>query len=146
MTCVRCIRDTAPESLLCALLLVAVPLAAGCGDSLPADRAVISGVVLVDGERPASGSITLRPVDGTSPTAGGAIQGGNYNLVASRGVSSVAIRVPKVVGFAKAYNTPESPSREVRAESLPPRYNDETELTVELMHGENTINFELTTE
>ena len=57
----------------------------------------------------------------------------------------VQIRVPKIVGQTKIYDTPDSPIQDVMAESLPPWYNDETELTAEFVEGETNLDFELST-
>ena len=42
------------------------------------------------------------------------------------GLSTVQIRVSKIVGKKKIYDAPDSPVREVWAEVLPPEYNDDT--------------------
>lgn len=105
----------------------------------------ISGLVTVDGQPAQSGSIAFFPVDGRSSTAGSAIENGQYAAKVAPGVSRVEIRVSKVVGQQKLYDTPDSPVQPLLAEALPPRYNDQTELTLDVQAGENVKNWELTT-
>jgi hypothetical protein len=54
--------------------------------------------------------------------------------------------VPKVVGERKVYDAPDSPIKSIMAESLPARYNDASELTVNVKRGENRQDFKLTTQ
>ena len=56
------------------------------------------------------------------------------------------IRVPKVVGQTRIYNTKDSPIQDVMQESLPPQYNDRTQLTYEVPSGKSTKDFDLGTE
>ena len=58
---------------------------------------------------------------------------------------TVKDRVPKVMGEKKLYNTPDSPKQKILAESLPAKYNDQTELKLDVQRGENRQDFSLTT-
>ncbi|MBX3433665.1 MAG: hypothetical protein KF847_10125 [Pirellulales bacterium] len=118
--------------------------AMGCSRT-PTNRAEVAGVVTVDGNPAVGGAIALTPVDGQSPTVGGKIANGRFALIAPLGVAKVAIRVPKQAGERKLYDTPDSPSRPVMIESLPKKYNDETELTIDVKPGSNEQNFDLFT-
>lgn len=119
-----------------------VTLLVGCGD---ANVGVVAGRVLVDGAPAGSGSIAFFPLDGKSPTAGGAIEQGAFEVQVAPGKSRVEIRVSKVVGEKKIYDTPNSPVQQVLAEVLPPKYNDESELEIEVAAGRNERDFELST-
>ena len=55
------------------------------------------------------------------------------------------IRVSKVVSQKKLYDTPDSPIKPVLAESLPPKYNDATELTLDVRSGTNAQDYQLKT-
>jgi hypothetical protein len=105
----------------------------------------VTGKVTVDGQPAASGAVAFSPVDGQSPTSGGKIVDGEYSVIASVGSSKVAVRVPKVVGERKLYNTPNSPVQPLMEESLPPEYNDNTTLVVEVKPGANEHDFNLKT-
>ncbi|MCC6493005.1 MAG: hypothetical protein IT424_08285 [Pirellulales bacterium] len=114
----------------------------GCAEPT---EGLVSGRVTVDGAAPASGSIAFFPADGRSGTAGAAIKDGQYAARVAPGVSKVEIRVSKVVGQKKLYDAPDSPVKPVLAELLPARYNDESELTIDVKLGENEKDWELTT-
>jgi hypothetical protein len=122
-------------------LLVAI---AGCGNS-NSGRSQVHGTVTVNGTPPASGAIAFTPVDGAAPTSGGSIVDGKYSVDVPIGQSKVAIRVPRVVGQRKLYNTPDSPVQPTMEESLPAKFNDETELTLDVKPGETQGDFDLKT-
>ena len=117
----------------------------GCGGGLPDGQAEVSGRVMVDGVAPDEGAITFSPADRLSPTSGGMIVNGEYSVRAAVGEAKVAIRVPKVVGEQKLYKSPDAPLQRVKTESLPAKFNDDTELTFEVKPGKNTCNFSLST-
>lgn len=127
-----------------ASLIFAASIALGCSGQDP-NRGQITGLVEVDGQPAAKGAIAFTPVDGNSPASGGDIVDGRYTVKAFTGPSKVAIRVPKVVGQRKLYDTPDSPIQSVMEESLPPQYNDETTLTCDVKPGPNEQNFSLKT-
>jgi hypothetical protein len=117
-------------------------VAAGCEKPT---KGVVSGTVMVDNMPAKSGSIAFFPVDERSTTAGGEIVDGRYEAEVPFGKFKVEVRVPKVVGEKKLYNTPNSPIQPLLEESLPAKYNDETELTIEVVPGENQRDFQLST-
>ncbi len=122
--------------------LIAVFLIAGCAKPT---MGVVTGAVTVDGEPAKSGSIAFFPVNGKSPTAGAEIVDGEYTAQVSPGASKVEIRIPKVVGQKKLYDTPDSPTQPIVEEVLPAKYNDATELTIEVQLGDNQHDFQLET-
>jgi hypothetical protein len=124
-----------------AALSVALGLLTGCGGG--DNMADVTGTVTVDGATPEKGSMTFIPADGKSPTAGGEIVNGKYSARVPLGTAKVQIRVPKVVGKKKLYNTPDSPVQDIFEEVLPAKYNEKTELTVEVKPGKNEKNWEL---
>ena len=107
-------------------LLFAAILIAGCEKP---NVGVVTGTITVDGSPAKSGSIAFFPGNGKSSTAGAEIVDGQYTANVPLGTAKVEIRVPKVVGQKKLYETPDSPMQQILAESLPPKYNDATELT-----------------
>jgi hypothetical protein len=116
--------------LLAAILSV---LLAGCSDN---QSAVVTGTVNVDGKPLEKGSISFEPADGKGVTAGGEIIDGKYNVPkVSPGTMLVKIRYPKVAGKKKLYDTPDSPTRDIFREALPAKYNDRTELRLEVQPG-----------
>ena len=123
-------------------LLLALLLATGCGIE---NVGIVSGTVNVDGSPALDGSIVFVPTDGKHAPAGGPITDGVFKVTAPTGPSKVEIRVPKIVGKIRIYNTKDSPIQDDMRESLPPRYNDETELTYDIPSGESEKNFEVST-
>jgi hypothetical protein len=125
-------------------LLAVLAVAAGCNSQDP-NRGEVMGLVTVNGQPAASGAVAFSPVDGQSPTSGGKIVNGEYSVKASIGTVKVAIRVPKIIGERKLYNTPDSPVQPLMEETLPPEYNDRTTLTFDVKPGINEQNFDLKT-
>ena len=123
-------------------LLIAALLLAGCEKP---NVGVVTGTITVDGAPATAGSIAFFPVNGKSSTAGAEIVAGQYTANVPLGTAKVEIRVPKVVGEKKLYDTPDSPTKQLLAESLPPKYNDATQLTLDVQPGENRQDFQLST-
>ncbi|MCI0463211.1 MAG: hypothetical protein L0Z62_40205 [Gemmataceae bacterium] len=122
-------------------LLAVLALAAGCSSG-PATGDV-TGTVTVDGKTPPSGSsITFIPTDGKSPTAGSLIEEGKYTARVPVGTAKVEIRVPRVIGKSKAREGPGA-GGDLVEESLPARYNDNTELKLDVKSGRNEKNWDL---
>ncbi len=115
----------------------------GCGPE--SNVATISGSISIDGKPTDSGSISFIPVNGEGPTAGSEIKQGKYTSQAAIGECKVEIRVSKVVGKKKLYDTPDSPVQDLMEEILPAKFNEATELRVEVKRGTNEKNWELKT-
>ena len=123
-------------------LCAAVLLVTGC-DGVPGGMGTVTGRVTVDGLPAADGAVSFTPSDGMSQTSGGKIVEGRYEATAAIGAAKVSIRIPKVVGKRKLYDRPDSPVQPIMEESLPPKYNDQTELVIEVRPGEMECNFDL---
>lgn len=140
MPAVTTIRTT----LSAACWLVVLAVTAGCSNG-PA-TGTVSGTVKVDGQTPAVGSsITFMPVDGTSPTAGAVIEQGRYSVQVPTGKSKVEIRVPRPSGAAAGDADGPGGASGLIEESLPAKYNDQTELTLEVTRGKNEKDWDLST-
>ena len=125
------------------VLLLATILIAGCGKS---HLGVVTGTISVDGTPAKSGSIAFFPTNRKSSTAGSEVVDGRYTAKVALGTAKVEIRVPKVVGQKKLYDTPDSPIKQIMAESLPKKYNDETELKLDVQPGKNPQDYDLKTQ
>ncbi len=135
-------RTRLPGHLLAGVVVLAVlALVGGCKKRT---TGTVSGVVTIDGTPVKTGAISFFPTNRKAATAGGEITDGQYSAEVAPGVAKVEIRVPKVVGQKKLYNTPDSPVRPIMAEVLPAKYNDETQLTVDVQLGTNQHDFPLT--
>jgi len=127
-----------------AVLLISflVSFLSGCSDS---NRATVTGTVTIDGQPVKSGSIAFFPIDEKSPTTGASIADGQYTSQVPLGAAKVQIRVAKKVGEKKLYNTADSPVQPIMKETLPAKYNDDTELQLDVKPGNTVKNFELAT-
>jgi hypothetical protein len=124
-------------------MLLAAILIVGCNKS---NLGVVTGTISVDGTPAKSGSIAFFPINRKSSTAGSEIVDGRYAAKVALGAAKVEIRVPKVVGQKKLYDKPDSPIKQVLAESLPRKYNDDTELKLDVHAGQNDQDYELKTQ
>lgn len=136
-----CLPRWVCRALLGSLLGVAVLQGGGCSNN--STTAEVSGSVTVDGEPAENGSIGFFPVDGKSPTSGGVIHAGRYLAQVPFGEAKVEIRISKVVGQKKLYDTPDSKMKSIMAEMLPEKYNDQTELRIDVQPGTNEQDFDL---
>lgn len=129
------------RTLFSRFIAVSLISLAGCTDS---NVGFVSGTITVDGEPAKTGSISFAAEDGKTAPAGGMIEDGGYEVKLPVGVSRVEIRVPRVIGQTKIYNTEDSPIQDIMEESLPAKYNDETELSYDVPSGKSEKNFDLT--
>jgi hypothetical protein len=115
-----------------AWLPLAVILAAGCsGDQ----RVPVSGRITVNGEDLPEGTISFFPTGGKGATTGGPVEAGRYSVRVPPGSMKVVISAPKVVGKKKIYPKPGSPEMPITVERLPAKYNDTSELKLDVKPG-----------
>lgn len=134
MNCVRHLR-----SLTAVLALVV----AGCsGDSLT--YYTVTGKVTYDSEPVKNGSIIFTPgFDPELPPVGGTIEDGKYTLKAYPGQFKVKITASRP-NPAKTIKTPGGQDVLFNDQYIPAKYNEKTELTVDVDDGDpNTLDFEL---
>lgn len=129
---------------LCSL----APLLMGCGGEKGMGH--VSGKVTVDGQIPAAGSsITFFPTEGSARSAGALLVDGNYSVSVPTGESRVEIRVPRPVVSETPVVAKKGPGSEstggLITESLPARYNDKSELKLNVVGGENQKDWEVST-
>lgn len=137
---------TEPRRVAAWAAVVALAALAGCagGDKM----GTVTGTVTVDGQQPAEGSsITFIPTDGKARSAGALLDKGKYTAKVPTGTAKVEIRVPRPArgGKGKPADGPGGPGGDIIEESLPAKYNDATELTLEVKPGTNEKNWELST-
>jgi len=133
------IRSAVRVALLTVALIV---LLAGCSDNRTAE---VAGTVSVDGQPVEKGSISFIPADGKGVTAGGEIKDGKYVAPGVPiGTMKVEIRVPKVTGKKMLYDD-KNVTRDTFSESLPKKYNVDTELRFDVQPGKNEKNWDIST-
>ncbi len=126
------------------LVLCLVCASAGCSGG---GRADLSGEVLLDGEPLEAGTLLLIPTDPTGGTGvSGEIKAGKYSFVGGQALLPGAYKV-QIHGLKKtgrkvrdSMGNPGDLVDEV-AEAVAPRFNAETELTVEVRPGGGPKNF-----
>lgn len=126
-------------------VLFAASLNLGCGGTKEG-FAIVSGTIKVDGSPAETGYVNFMPLAGAANPVGTKIINGEYSIEAPLGESKVEVRVPKVIGEKKLYQTPDSPVRKIFAESLPDKFNNQSILLVTVKPGSNEQDFELSTE
>lgn len=132
----------ATPSLSRCILWLALAAAVGCSDP---SMGTVNGTLLVDGQAPPEATIAFFPTDGKSRQVGCDIIHGKFSTQVPVGISKVEISVSKVVGQKKLYDTPDSPVQPLLDEVLPKKYNEESELTIDVKPGTNEPVFDLKT-
>jgi hypothetical protein len=119
---------------VCCLILV------GCGRSDVPELGGVSGTITVDGEPLADATVMFQPERGR-PSFSVTDASGNYRMeyVANEpgvllGRNTVVITTQKI----------DDSGRVVVREWLPKRYHEETELSAEIVPGDNDVDFDLT--
>lgn len=127
------------SSIVCLLLL---PVFSACGPA----TGTVSGTVQINGSPAASGVISFVPAEGSGEPATAEITSGKYEVQTTAGKKFVQISAPIVTGKRKEYEGPDAPLVEITEESLPPRYNSQTELNFEVQRGANAKDWDLQAE
>mgnify|MGYP003409977499 CR=1 FL=1 len=120
-------------------LAISSLLILGCGPSI----GVVLGTVTIDGQPVSGGVISYVSADGAASPATSNIEGGKYEVRTMAGKKFVQISAPHVVGKRKEYEGEGAPLVEITDESLPPRYNSQTELSFEVQRGSNVQDWQL---
>ena len=135
------------QHLLRSLVCISAAVIVGCNRG--PDMGELSGTVQVDGQTPAAGSsITFIPMDGKSPTAGAVIESGRYSAQVPVGAAKVEIRVPRprAGGVGNIAGPGAGPGGGgLIEESLPAKYNDQSELKLDVTRGKFVRDWELST-
>jgi hypothetical protein len=137
-----------PRGARLAALIVAAALAAlpGCGDTGP--RSSVKGRVTYDGVPVDEGSIAFVPADSGEGRvrATGAIEDGSYEFDSHHGPNPGKYRV-EIYWWKKTGRQIPSPSgkafKDEIEQPVPARYNEQTELTIDVQPGRNTCDFDL---
>lgn len=127
---------------LAGLSLLVCPVLVGCGLSSES-MAVVKGKVTIDGQPANDGTISFVPVGQKYPSARGSIAAGQYQQSVPSGAYKVMISSQRVIGKTRMYNSPDSATRKTTEEILPARYNDQTELQIEVGSEITEYNFDL---
>jgi len=128
--------------VLYCVITPAIGLLLGCSAS---DEATITGTVSFDGQPVTQGAITYENLDGTGQTYGCEIIDGKYQADNVKfGVKIVKVRAVNVGGQEKKYpDQPNSPVTEVYESFIPVKYNDLSELRLNVDQSAMEENYDL---
>lgn len=129
------------QRIMGAAFLTALATLVGCASD---NTAEVRGTVKYNGEPVEKAILTFMPTDPKLQAKGGYVLNGRYSTQVFIGENKVSISMSKQVGSKKLYpDDPKSPEMPVTAEVLPPRYNEETELKIDVKPGVNEKDFDL---
>lgn len=123
-------------------LLLLGMLAAGC-DRGPV-MGTVTGRVTLDGQAVDDGMIRFVPADGATQPADSPIMAGAYTVTMQTGAKKVEVYWGRPQGAGVAVDTASQGNATI-VETIPRKYNSQTELTYEITPGEQTKDFPLTT-
>ena len=134
------------RAAVCGICLL---LSAGCG--WESGRRALEGTVTLDAQPLAEGSISFRPLPGTSgPTAGGKITEGKFSVSPEGGTFVGTFRVEITASRKTGRKVPDTiMAGEVDevVQFIPARYNRQSELTAEVTDaGPNRFEFPLSSQ
>jgi hypothetical protein len=122
--------------LFCVVLVVACSQGPSTG--------TVSGAVTLDGQPLSKGHIDFTPLDGQGQTGGVMIENGKFSGPVPVAKMRVKIHATKPSGKKyKAYDTPDSPWEEDVVEALPAKYNEKSDITLDVKRGRQTVNYDL---
>ncbi|QDV16738.1 hypothetical protein Pan153_13700 [Gimesia panareensis] len=115
----------------------------GSGEPVP-ELADVNGVITIDGAPLTNAKIIFEPQEATDnalrrASSATTQQDGSYSLEYNEDASGASLGNHKVM-ILKLTDNPEDAGKQL----VPPKYNDQSELTAEVKEGGNTINFDLT--
>lgn len=121
------------QAIVAACLLL--PISSGCGHGDRPPLGTVHGIVTLDGQPLAGAGLVFQPTEAGRASAATTDENGQYDLVYIRKDKGAK------VGFHLARV---SAVRSDKSSLLPPRYNTQSILRVEVKPGDNTIDFPLT--
>ena len=136
---INCITRPIVFLVLCLACLLTV----GCRDSGP-QLGTVSGTITLEGEPLPNAKVLFQPGPGGSPSEGRTDSNGKYEL--QYGIDKpgalVGEHVVRITTYQLERETADGPLI-LTKESVPAKYNEQSELTREVKPGHNELNFEL---
>lgn len=136
-------KSFAATALLAMLGLVSM----GCGNSGLPPVGTVHGTVTVDGQPIDGANVEFTP-DSGRPSVGFTDASGNYSMQFTYDADGALVgkhTVRITTARAAVISEGDEPSVEARAELLPAKYHEASELTADVASGDNTIDFDLQT-
>lgn len=142
-----------PRTIFFLLITTALWMGTGCGGGGPVyegpQRVPVTGTVKFDGQAVTSGSIMFVPQGTDQAPAGGIIADGNYSIREGIGpnLGKYQVKISWLEESGEEIDEEEVDEDGepiwVPKELIPAKYNEESELTVEISAGPNTHDFDL---
>ena len=127
------------------LLFSATLVFSGCGDNKA--PAKVTGTVTLDGNPVSGATVTFAPNDGGRRSYGATDKQGHYELRFTGQLKGAVVGSHRVtIETGESESTTQSEDSQGAKETIPAKYNVESELTATLKSGNNTCNFELTSD
>jgi hypothetical protein len=115
-----------------------------CGCQKGPAIGIVQGEVTFGGQPLKDGRVLFTPADGQGQTGGATITDGKFTATMPVAKMKVAINANRVIGKKPVYEgDPKSPMMDVVEELIPPKYNVNTELELDVKEGEQTVKYEL---
>lgn len=114
----------------------------GCGDNK--SPAKVTGTITLDGEPVQDATVTFIPESGERISQSMTDKSGRYELMFTAQLTGAVVGKHKVTIQTGSLERPSSDVKPTR-ETIPKKYNAESELIATLKSGKNVVNFELTT-
>ncbi|MDY0165347.1 MAG: hypothetical protein RBS80_02325 [Thermoguttaceae bacterium] len=135
-------QTTVRNRMLFGVAAALIALLSGCGGGEP--RGDVQGTVVFDGKPVPAGMVSFEPAAATGPARNVAIRDGAYRASGTLGLTPGTYRVRIAAGDAAAAD--EGPEADQHSPVyyrplLPPSWNVQSELSVEVRAGRNTFNF-----
>lgn len=123
------------------LILLVLLVVTGCQTGPP--MGTVNGEVTLNNQRIKEGAITFSPIEGDTATAGTTILDGKFTAQVPVGKQKVMINASRVMGKFRAYETPESPLLDNVVELIPPEYNANSTLSIDVQPGVQNVRYDL---
>lgn len=132
------------RSSLCVRLLICVLLVVVMGCSDGGSVGTVRGEVTLDGQPLPKGHVEFIPIDGQAQTAGAMIVDGKFQAQIPVSKMRVKLHATKPSGKKyKAYDTPDTPWEDEMMEALPAKYNEKSDLQLEVKRGTQPVKYDL---
>jgi hypothetical protein len=120
-------------------LVLLLVLVSGCSKGKPVGD--VQGKVTLNGQPLAEGAVRFISVNGDTPTTGGLIRDGAFRVEVPVAKQRVEISSNSV---DKEKTPPNATADQIVMKSLPPRYNSQSDVTLDVVPGVNEVEYKLT--
>lgn len=120
-------------------LMLLIVLVSGCSKGKPMGD--VRGKVTLNGEPLAQGAVQFVPVNGDTPTTGGVIRDGAFQVEVP--VAKQRVKISSNV-VDKEKTPPNATADQIVMKSLPAKYNTHSDITLDVVSGANEVEYKLT--